>query len=138
MKRYLSAVEEASWAAAERSAAEGHESLSDWRAVDERAWILIDELEKRSLPDILAQAMSEAAGDEEARARVAFLATGMEYLRRYGELARAKSAGEKDRFEALRRDLVGFVRAESARDPVAVFPAQLGEVNVPFMRSNAK
>ena len=138
VKRYLAAAEEASWAAVARAVAEGHKSLSDWRAVDERAWILIDELERRNLPAILAKARAEAAGDKEALARVGFLAVGMEYLKRYGELARAKSAGEKERFEALRNDLKDFVKSEAERDPVAVYPAQLGQVNVPFMRTKTE
>ena len=64
-----------------------------------------------------------------------FLATGMKYLKRYGELSRAKTAGEKERFKALRSNLKDFVKAEAERDPVAVYPAQLGQVNVPFMRT---
>ena len=138
VKRYLAAVEEASWAAIERQVAEGLHQLPVWQAIDENAWVLIDELEKRNLPDILARAEAGAAGAEETLARVRFLAVGMEYLKRYGELARAKSAGEKERFEALRKDLLDFVKGEAVRDPVAVYPAQLGQANVPFMRTKMK
>jgi hypothetical protein len=138
VKRYLSVVEEASWAAVARTKAEGLHLLPGWHSVDEKAWVLIDELEKRNVSEILARAAAEAAGDKEALARVKFLAVGMEYLKRYGELARAKSAGEKERFEALRSDLLDFVRAEAERDPVAVYPAQLGQVNVPFIRTKMK
>ena len=45
---------------------------------------MIDELEKRNLPTIIAKARAETARDKEARARVEFLATGMKYLKRYG------------------------------------------------------
>ncbi len=135
VKRYLAAVEEASWAAVKRQVAEGLHQLPAWQSVDEKAWVLIDELEKRNLPTIIAKARAEAARDKEARARVEFLATGMKYLKRYGELSRAKTAGEKERFEALRSNLKDFVKAEAERDPVAVYPAQLGQVNVPFMRT---
>ena len=138
VKRYLTAVEEAGWAAIERRFAAGMHKLPAWHSVDEKAWTLIEELEKRNLPTMLAQARSEAAGDEEVLARVKFLAVGMEYLRRYGELGRAKTAGEKERFEALRKDLVDFVRSEALRDPVAVSPVQLGELNVPYVRTKMK
>ena len=112
--------------------------LPGWHSKDEKAWILIDELEKRNLPSIVAQARAEAAGDKEALSRVEFLATGMEYLKRYGELARAKSAGDKERFETLRNGLLDFVRSEALRDPVAVFPVQFGELNVPYVRTKMK
>ena len=66
------------------------------------------------------------------------LAVGMEYLKRYVELRRVKAAGDKKRFEALRTEMLDFVKAEALRDPVAVFPAQLGAVNVPYIRTKMK
>ena len=138
VKRYLATVEEASWAAIERQVAAGMHKLPVWHSIDEKAWALIDELEKRNLSAILAQAQAEVAGDEESLARVKFLAVGMEFLKRYGELGRAKSAGDKERFETLQKELLDFVRAEALRDPVAAFPAQLGEINVPYVRTKMK
>ena len=138
VKRYLSAVEEASWAAIDRQVAAGMHRMPGWQSVDEKAWVLIEELEKRNLPAIIAEARAEAAGDEEALARVNFLAVGMEYLKRMGELGRAKAAGDKERFESLRTEFMDFARAEAMRDPVAVFPAQLGGINVPYVRTKMK
>ena len=138
VKRYLAAVEEASWAAIERHRAEGLNKLMEWYSKDDKARVLVEELEKRNLPAIIAQARDEASVDAEALARVNFLATGIEYLKLYGELARAKTSGDKDRFEEQRRKLLDFARSEALRDPVAVFPAQLGEINSPYMRTEMK
>ena len=39
---------------------------------------------------------------------------------------------------ALRAELLDFVKTEALRDPVAVFPSQLGAVNVPYIRTKMK
>jgi hypothetical protein len=139
VKQYLATVEDASWAAYARVFAEGFPDATSWQNVDEKARCLIDELDRRNLPGLISRAEAEAAGDAEARERVRYLAVGTECLRRYVELARAKEACDKERFEAVRREFLDYVRAEAAHDLTAVFPAQLAEGwNAPYMKTVIK
>ena len=139
VKRYLAVVEDASWTAYARVFKEGFPDATSWQNVDEKARCLIDELNRRNLPALLSKAEAEASGDAEACARVRYLAVGTECLKRYVELARAKEAGDKARFEAVRREFLDYIRTEAAQDLTAVFPVQLAEGwNAPYMKTVVK
>ena len=139
VKRYLAAVEDASWRAYARVFEAGFPDATSWQNVDEKARCLIDELDRRNLPALLSKAEAEASGDAEARERVRYLAVGTECLKRYVELAHAKEACDKARFESVRKEFMDYVRAEAARDLTAVFPVQLAEGwNAPYMKTVVK
>lgn len=136
VRQYLRTVEEASWATLARFRDEKLKGdLDSGYDANFKGRFAVEELERRGVADMIAKAETEAAGDEEALARVRFLGVGIEYLKRYSGMSRAWFSEDGDLFETRRREFFDFVREQTKRDPVAVYPVGVGISGSPFVRS---